>query len=309
MAQKAVVIGGAGFIGSHIADELLARSFEVHAIDNLSAASAERLDDRVTLHQADIRELEAIRPVIEGADWVFHTAALPRVPFSIENPILTHEVNVTGTLHVLKACVDGGVKKMVFSSSSSVYGDQPTLPLHEDMPCLAPTPYGLHKYMGERYCQMFSSIDELPTVSLRYFNVYGPRMDPDGAYALAVGKFLKLRSRDEALPITGDGEQTRDFTHVRDVVRANMLAAESEQAGSGEALNIGAGRNITVNQLAELIGGPREHMAPRQEPRHTRADSTRAQQLLGWRPSISVEEGIAELREEWGLSATAGSEG
>ena len=202
-----------------------------------------------------------------------------------------------GTLNVLVAAKEGGVKRVVYSASSSAYGDQKEMPLREDMPAHPKSPYGLQKYIGELYCKLWSEVYALETVSLRYFNVYGPRIDPSGAYPLAIGQFLKQRSEGKPITITGDGKQTRDFTHVRDVVRANLLAAESSKVGKGEVINIGAGKNFSINKVAEMIGGEVVHIAPRLEPHDTLADNSLAKNLLGWTPAVSLEEGIAELKK------------
>ncbi|MCR4306761.1 MAG: NAD-dependent epimerase/dehydratase family protein, partial [Candidatus Yonathbacteria bacterium] len=189
----------------------------------------------------------------------------------------------------------GGVKRVIYSASSSVYGDQEKMPLTEDMRASPLSPYGLQKYIGELYCALFSKVYGLKTVSLRYFNVYGQRQDPEGAYALVIGKFLKQKAEGIPLTITGDGAQTRDFTHVSDVVRANLLAMESEQVGEGEAMNIGGGKNYSINEVARIIGGPVEYVSARIEPHDSLADTARAKELLGWEPQISLEEGIKEL--------------
>ncbi len=299
--QKAVVTGGAGFIGSHVTDALVERGFNVHVLDNLSGGKKENVNPKAVFHNADIRELDTIKPLIKDATYVFHLAALPRVQYSIEHPQETHEVNVTGTVNVLIAAKEGGVKRVIYSASSSAYGDQKTMPLVETMAPSPKSPYGLQKYIGETYAKLWNEVYGLETVSLRYFNVYGPRLDPNGAYALAIGKFLKQRSTGLPITIWGDGTQTRDFTHVRDVVRANLLAAESGEVGKGEVVNIGAGRNFSVNQLAVLIGGPVVHEPPRIEPHDTLADNSLAKKLLGWTPEISLEEGIAELKKEFGI--------
>lgn|SRR3989344_4351428 len=299
--KRAVVTGGAGFIGSHLVDALIAKGYDVDVIDNLSAGKKEHVNPDAILHVVDIRNLEEISPIIKGADYVFHFAALPRVQYSIENPIETNEVNVTGTLNVFSAAQKGGVSRVVYSASSSAYGDQETMPLHEEMSAEPLSPYGLQKYIGEQYARLFHVVYGLSTVSLRYFNVYGPRFDPEGAYALVIGKFLKQRTDGVPISITGDGEQTRDFTHVRDVVRANILAAESPSVGNGEVINIGAGRNVSINRIAQLIGGEIVYVPARLEPKHTLASNERALKLLGWKPEIQVEEGIAELLRESGF--------
>lgn len=302
--KKAVVVGGAGFIGSHLTDALIAAGHDVHVIDNLVAGKKENVNPRATLHVLDIRNLEDISPVIAGADYVFHLAALPRVQYSIDNPVETNEVNVGGMLNVLMAAKNGGVGRLVYSASSSAYGNQETMPLHEDLLTRPLSPYGLQKYIGEHYVRVFSEVYGLPTVALRYFNVYGPRLDPNGTYALVIGKFLKQRSEGVPITITGDGDQTRDFTHVRDVVRANMLAAESVNVGKGEVMNIGAGRNSSINRIAQLIGGEVVYVPARLEPKDTLASNIRAKELIGWQPEVRVEDGIAELLSEWGIDPT-----
>lgn len=300
--QKAVVTGGAGFIGSHLVRALLEKGFEVHVVDNYAGGKKEeRLCSEATYHEVSINDRQALPPIFAGAVYVFHAAALPRVQYSIEYPQETNDTNIGGTLEVLIAAKDAGVKKVVYSASSSAYGDNVVMPLVETLPPNPKSPYGLQKYVGELYCRLYSEIYQLPTVSLRYFNVYGPMADPDGAYALVVAKFLKQRFEGTPMTITGDGTQTRDYTHVSDVVRANLLAAESQTVGKGEVINIGAGRSASVNQIAELIGGPVKHIAPRLEPHDTLADNSLAKKLLGWEPQVSLEDGIAELKKLSGL--------
>ena len=298
---KAVVVGGAGFIGSHVVDALIEKGFAVEVIDDLSGGKRENVNTKAIFHKVDIRGLEAIKPIIRGATYVFHLAALPRVQYSIEHPAETNDVNVGGTINVLLAAKEGGVKRVVYSASSSAYGDQPTMPLVETMSANPKSPYGLQKYVGELYCKVWSEVYGLETVALRYFNVYGARLNPDGAYALAIGKFLKQRKEGKPITITGDGTQTRDFTHVRDAVRANLLASESKKVGKGEVLNIGAGRNFTINNLAKLIGGKSVYIPARLEPHDTLADNKLAKKLLGWSPQIKLEDGIAELKKKWSL--------
>ena len=294
--EKVVVVGGAGFIGSHIADALVLRGFDVHVIDDLSAGKKEYVNKEATLHVVNIVNYRDIEPIINGAHAVFLLAALPRVQYSIEHPIETNTVNVGGILNVLEAARAGGVKKVIYSASSSAYGDQEKMPLTEDMPADPVSPYGLQKYVGELYCRLFSTVYGLRTVSLRYFNVYGSRQDPEGAYALVIGKFLKQKAEGKPMTITGDGTQTRDFTHVSDVVRANMLSMESDRVGAGEVINIGGGKNYSINEIAEIIGGPVEHIEPRIEPHDTLADISRAQELLGWEPKVSLLDGLKELQ-------------
>jgi nucleoside-diphosphate-sugar epimerase len=299
--RKAVVTGGAGFIGSHLGRELVAQGFEVHAVDNFCCGKKkERLSADTVYHEIDITTDE-LGPAFQGADYVFHTAAMPRVQYSLEYPLKSNESNVTGTVRVLIAARDANVKKVIYSASSSAYGNSEALPLVEALPAHPISPYGLQKYVGELYMRLFSEVYGVPTVSLRYFNVYGPLADPEGAYALVIAKFIKQRVEGRPLTISGDGSQTRDYTHVHDVVRANILAAHSNNVGRGEALNIGAGRNVSVNRLAELIGGSVEHIEPRLEPHDTLADNVLARRLLGWEPKIPLEEGIAELKNLHGI--------
>ena len=303
MSKKAVVTGGAGFIGSHIADALVEKGFEVHVVDNYAGGKREdRINPKVIYHEVDIREYDKLAPIVAGAEYVFHEAALPRVQFSIEQPELTFSVNAGGTVSVLRAAHEGGVQRVIYAASSSAYGDQTVMPLAETLSAQPKSPYGLQKYIGELSCRVWSEVYGLPTVSLRYFNVYGPRFDPEGAYALVIGKFLKQKKEGTPLTITGDGTQTRDFTHVSDIVRANLLAAESTNVGKGEVINIGAGRNISVNDLAVMIGGPSMHVEARLEPHDTRADNRKAKELLGWEPTITLEDGIAELKKEMQLN-------
>lgn len=298
--KKVVVTGGTGFIGSHIVAMLLKEGAEVHIIDNLDGGKKKPAEG-ATFHARDVRNFDDIKDVFTGTSYVFHLAALPRVQFSIDFPLKTFETNSKGTMNVLEASRQAKVTRVIYSASSSAYGDQAVMPLVEDMPAQPKSPYGLQKYEGELMARLYSDVYGLSTVSLRYFNVYGPGLDPNGAYALVIGKFLKQRLEGQTLTITGDGTQTRDFTHVTDVARANLLAATSNNVGKGEVINIGCGRNISMNTIAELIGGQVEHIAPRLEPKHTLADNTKAKKLLGWTPTVAIEEGIDELKKIWKL--------
>ena len=300
--QRAVVTGGAGFVGCHIVDALAEHGFDVHVIDNYAAGKREeRLNPQATYHELDIRNAEDIVPVIAGAKYVFHEAALPRVQFSIENPLLTFDVNVQGTVNVLKAAVDARVKRLVYAASSSAYGDQTAMPLVETMSANPKSPYGLQKYMGEEMCRLWSEVYKLPTVCLRYFNVYGPKFDPNGPYALVMGKFILQKSQGKPLTIWGDGTHTRDYTHVSDIVRANLLAMESSNVGAGETINVGAGKELSVNDLAAIIGGPAVHEEERLEPARTLADIGKAKELLGWEPLMKREEGIQDMMASFGV--------
>ena len=293
--NKYLVTGGAGFIGSNLVDELIKIGNEVIVLDNLSTGKKENINPKAKFIKADIRNLEEIRPAFEGIDGVFHLAAMPRVQFSIENPAETNEINVNGVLNVLIASRDAKVKKVVYSASCSVYGNTEVLPTHENIKPNPISPYGLQKYIGEEYCRLFSLIYGLKTVSLRYFNVYGWRMADSGAYLTVIKVFLNQKAAGEPLTITNDGNQTRDFIHIRDVARANILAMQSLSIGKGEAINIGAGKNYSVNQIADLIGGERKYIEPRIEPKHTLADISLAKKLLNWEPREKLEEAIKEL--------------
>lgn len=294
---KVVVTGGAGFIGSHLVDELIKKDFEVHSID----IGNTHKNSEAIYHIADIRSLDAIAPIFKNSKYIFHTAALPRVQPSIVDPRTTHEINVDGTLNVLLASRDAGVKRVIYSASSSAYGNQKKLPLTENMEASPLSPYGLQKYIGELYCRLFSQIYGLETVSLRYFNVYGPRASPEGAYALVISRFLDQKKRGEPMTVVPSGKQSRDFTHVYDVARANILASESSRVGKGEVINIGGGENRTVIEIVELIGGPWVFTDPRLEPEHTLADISKAKGLLGWEPKVIFEDGIKELKRIYQL--------
>lgn len=295
--SNVLVTGGAGFIGSHITDALVAAGHSVRIVDNLAGGSRDNINPQAEFHEKDIRNFEDIAPFFKGVDVVFHLAALPRVQPSIQDPRTTHSVNVTGTLNVLVAARDAKVKRVVYSASSSAYGNQDTLPLRENMRAHPMSPYALQKYEGELMCSLFAELYQLNTVSLRYFNVYGPRAATEGAYALVIARFLMQRKNGETLTIVPDGTQSRDFTHVRDIVQANLMAAESPRVGNGEVINIGGGHNHTVLEVANLIGGPHTFAEPRLEPKHTLADISRAKDLLGWEPQVKFEDGIAELKQ------------
>lgn len=297
-----LITGGAGFIGTNLSERLVADGHRVLVVDDLSAGNAERLPKEVVFHKLDICNTEALEQVMQGVDVVVHLAALPRVQFSIEHPFEAQRVNVDGTLSVLEAARKAQVKRVVYAASSSAYGDQEVMPLTETLPAQPKSPYGLHKYYGEILMKMWSEIHGIETVSLRFFNVYGPHLDPNGAYALVIGRFLKQRLENIPMTITGDGEQTRDFTHVRDTVDGIVRASQNEQVGKGEVINLGAGRNVSINTVAELIGGPIEYVAPRIEPKHTLADSSYAKKVLGWESKITIEEGIAELKKQFNIA-------
>jgi UDP-glucose 4-epimerase len=299
--QIVLVTGGAGFIGSHLVDALAEHGFAVRVLDNFSTGRRENFNPHATLFEADIRDRAAIQPAFADVDCVFHTAALPRVGLSIEHPAKTHLVNVDGTLNVLLAAHAAGVRRLIYSSSSSVYGEPARLPLDETMIPNPLSPYALQKLVGEQYVRLFHRLYGLGALCLRYFSVYGPRMDLEGAYATVIGAFLRARREGKPLTIRGDGAQTRDFTHVRDVVRANLAAMDCA-LDDGRPLNVGHGRALSVNQIAELIGGPRVSVPPRPgEPRDTLADLARIRAALGWSPEVDTADGVRELMRLYGL--------
>lgn len=297
--KHAVVTGGAGFIGSHLVEALLARDYDVSVIDSLVAGKRENIPDGVPLHIADVRDAAALPPLLEGADVVFHLAALPRVEYSIQNPVETHEVNVTGTVNVLASVQTG--TRVVLASSAAVYGNVEAPLLSEDLAGHPVSPYGLHKYVSEKYLALAHALYGIETVSLRFFNVYGPRFDPEGSYALVVGRFLKLRKEGKPLTIVGAGTQTRDYIHMRDIVAALIAAGESPNVGAGEVMNIGTGHGTSVNELADAFGGEREYIAPRIEPKTSCADVQRARELLDFEAVVSLTDGITELKREYGI--------
>ena len=294
--DKVIVTGGAGFIGSNLVDTLIEMGFTVHVIDNLSNGKKENVNKKAILHIVDITDLKKIKPIFKNVKYVFHLAALPRVQFSIEHPLESHNTNINGTLNVLLAATNAKVKRVIYSASSSAYGDQKKLPLKECMIPNPKSPYGLQKYVGELLCKTWFDIYGLETVSLRYFNVYGPRHRPEGAYALVIAKFMEQSHNSKPMTITGNGKQTRDFTHVKDIIQANILAMTSKKVGHGEIINIGAGKNQSVNKIAKLIGGKTTNIPARLEPKNTLADNALAKKLLNWKPTINIEKGINDLK-------------
>jgi len=297
---KVVVTGGAGFIGSNIARGLVEGGFEVHIIDNLFLGKRENVPTSAVLHEADIRDLKNLKEIfssIGDIHCLFHCAAIPMVQYSIDNPTETHDVNINGTMNLLLVARDAKVRRVVYSASCSAYGEQSTLPFTEDMLPQPQSPYALQKYFGELSCTMFTMAYGLPTVSLRYFNVYGPGQDPSSNYAMVIAKFIAENKKGNPLTITGDGSQTRDFIFINDVVRANILAMEKESLGNGEFINIGSGVDVSIRQIAEIIGGEIEYIPARLEPKNTRAEVSKAKRLLDWEPTISIEEGISIIKK------------
>jgi len=293
--MNVLVTGGAGFIGSNLVERLIKDGHNVAIIDNLSTGKRDNLHKDAEFFELDISDFDAIKPVFENKDVVFHIAAIPRLTRSIEDPASTFKSNVTGTLNVLLAARDGQVMRFVYSASSSAYGFQDKMPLSEDMPAKPLNPYGLSKYIGEELCAQFTNFYGFDTISLRYFNVYGPHMDIEGEYSTVIGKFLRLKAEGKPLTIIGDGKQTRDFTNVKDVVEANVLASQIAGAG-GEVINIGAGDNHSVQEIADIIGGEHVYIPERPgEVRDTLADISKAKRILNWEPRVSLKEGIGEL--------------
>ena len=293
--KKHIVTGGAGFIGGHIVNNLLDSGDEVIIVDNFSSGSS-KADPRAMVISLDIGERSSrlsLCEAMEGVDTVFHCAALARVQPSIENPQKYHKANVDGTLNILLSARDSGVRRVVYSASSSAYGDQKSMPLNESMPTGPMSPYGLQKLIGEQYCSVFSICYGLETVSLRYFNVYGEGQVVGGAYSTAVGIFLKQKQEGSKLTVTNDGEQRRDFTYVGDVAEANILASTSKKVGKGEVINIGKGKNYSMNEIADIIGGEKEYIGDRLEPKETLADNSKAKELLGWEPKVDIKDWLS----------------
>lgn len=301
--RRVVVTGGAGFIGSHLAKLLADREYHVIILDDLSTGKKENIETLlkkpgVEFIQGSITNLALLQKVFRNANYVFHQAAIPSVPRSINDPKASHEVNVTGTLNVLLAARDNGIKKVIFASSSSVYGDTPTLPKVEGMIPNPQSPYAVTKLTGEYYCQVFRQVYNIPTVCLRYFNVYGPKQDPESQYAAVIPKFITSVINHQSPIIFGDGEQSRDFTYIKDVTEANILAAESEATG---IFNIGKGKSITINQLAKLTINLLSnycinpiHEEPRPgDIKDSLADITRAK-TFGYSPKYDLEKGLDE---------------
>jgi nucleoside-diphosphate-sugar epimerase len=301
-----LVTGGAGFIGSNIVEELIKRGEKVRVLDNFSTGKRDNLSawaDKIELVEGDIRSYHLVREAVEGVDFVLHQAALPSVPRSVKDPITSNEVNVSGTLNVLTAARDAGAKRVVYASSSSIYGDLETLPKTEDMLPKPLSPYAVSKLAGEKYCAVFSQLYGLKTIALRYFNVFGPRQDPNSQYAAVIPRFIRSIGAGEAPVVFGDGEQSRDFTYVDNVVHANLLACEDRAAEfSGETFNIACGKRVTVNRMIEFINqGLKKDVKPTYAPprpgdvKNSLANIGKAQQLLGYTIQRNFEEGLKSL--------------
>jgi nucleoside-diphosphate-sugar epimerase len=300
--KKILVTGGAGFIGSNLV-EALANKNKVVVLDNFITGRKENLNgiDNIEVVRGSITNLSLLQRLFTHIDCVFHQAALPSVPRSVKKPLKTHQMNANGTLNVLIAAKKCGVKKVIYASSSSVYGDTPTLPKSENMIPNPQSPYAVSKLVGEYYCKVFYEVYGLPTASLRYFNVYGPKQNPKSRYAAAIPKFIERVKNNQPPIVYGDGEQTRDFTYVRDVVNANILAMESEEA-NGQVINIARGERITINKLSKLIIKlfgknlkPIYRKSREGDIQHSLADVSKAKHLIGWKTKYSLKEGLKEM--------------
>ena len=302
MSIEYLVTGGAGFIGSNIVHTLVDAGNRVRVLDNLSTGREGNLSDiagKIELVKGDIRDVETVKKAVAGVRYVLHLAALPSVSRSVADPVSTNNVNIGGTLNILVQARDAGVERVVFSSSSSVYGDLPVLPKREDMMPTPRSPYALSKLTGEHYGRMFFHLYGLKTFSLRYFNVYGPRQNPKSQYAAVIPKFIEALSAGRPPTIHGDGGQTRDFTFVDDVVNANLCCCKAPEKAAGGVFNVGGGRRVSVNDLAkkmmEIMGRHVEpvHDAPQPgDVRDSQADYTRAAELLGWGAKVVFDEGL-----------------
>jgi UDP-glucose 4-epimerase len=288
-----IVTGGAGFIGSHLVDALIERGHEVRVIDNLSSGSVSNVNPKATLFKLNICDLEAMRPVFAGADGVFHMAAIVSVQYSLEHPEEARAVNLEGTRNVIEAAKANQVKRLVFSSSSAVYGEKDGA-ITETASTDPQSPYGAQKLEGEKLCFSREGDSALEAIALRYFNVYGPRQRGDSAYSGVIARFLKLKREGKPFSIYGDGSQTRDFISVHDIVSANIIAMDSKDV-EGEPINIGSGKATSVKELAEVIGGEIEYLPARIEPKNSLSNISKAKELLIWNPTVPLKEGINEL--------------
>lgn len=311
MYTKFLVTGGAGFIGSHIVEYLVAQGKDVVVIDDLSTGSIRNLDNffhKITFYEGSILDRVLLEKAMEGVECVFHQAAIPSVPKSIKNPIETHTVNTTGTIAVFDVAKNAHVKRVVYASSSSVYGDSPTLPKIETMGYNPLSPYAVQKMTGEYYGKLYYKIFGLETVGLRYFNVFGPRQNPDSEYAAVIPKFIKKIKSDTPVTIYGDGETTRDFTYIDNVVHANMQASIAERA-PGEVFNIALGSRISLNELVRAINTLfGKNINPIYEDfrggdiKHSLADISKAQNILKYDPMVSFSEGLQKTADTFSSS-------
>ena len=307
-----LVTGGAGFIGSHLSEELVRRGHRVRVADSLITGKRSNLDHikGIEFLEGDLADIDVAHKAVDGCEYVLHQAAIPSVPRSVKDPLTSNRANVDATLNVLLASRDAGVKRLVFAASSSAYGDTPTLPKHENMSTNPLSPYALQKVMGEEYLRLFTRLYGLETVSIRYFNVFGPRQDPSSPYSGVISVFATALLENRPPTIFGDGNQTRDFTYVANVVDGVLRACEAPRA-SGEIINVATGGRISLNQLFEemrkLVGGTLTpvYEEPRKgDVRDSQADITKARELLGYQPTVSFEEGLRKTIE-WYRTAEA----
>ncbi len=306
--SKVLVTGGAGFIGSNLTEALLKKGHRVRVLDNFSSGKKENLifNERYsTLEtiEGDIRDLTLCQRVMKDIEYVFHQAALPSVQRSIEDPLNSNSVNVEGTLNILISARDAGVKKVIYASSSSIYGDTPTLPKKEDMPPNPLSPYALQKYVGEKYCSLFFQLYGLETISLRYFNIFGPKQDPTSIYSAVIPKFIDALVKGNPPIIFGDGEQSRDFTYIDNVVQANLLAMATDHL-NGEVVNIACGKRISLKQLLTILkdilgskGRPEYQEARIGDVKHSLADIGKGKKLLNYVPQVETEVGLKRTAE------------
>jgi UDP-glucose 4-epimerase len=300
-SRSVVVTGGAGFIGSHLVERLLADGHLVRVLDNLSTGRLKNLahvaaDPRLSVEEVDVSDAPRLAPFFQGVDWVFHIAALADIVPSIQQPLVYHRANVDGTVAVLEAARHAGVKRFLYTASGSCYGIPDLLPTPETAPIRPQYPYALTKWVGEHYALHWAQVYKLPVVSLRLFNVYGPRSRTSGTYGAVFGVFLAQKLQNQPLTVVGDGTQTRDFTFVTDVVDAFVTAARSDV--SGEVFNVGSANTYSVNRLAELLGGDVVHIPKRPgEPDTTFADIAKIGRLLGWKPTVTFERGVQIMLE------------
>lgn len=303
-----LVTGGAGFIGSNLTESLLKRKHFVRVLDDFSTGKKENLIfskeyPSLEILEGNIRNLRTCKKAVQGMEYVFHQAALPSVQRSVEDPETSNAVNVGGTLNILLAAKEEGVKRVIYASSSSIYGDTPTLPKHEKMPPHPLSPYALQKYIGEQYCRLFYQLYGLDSVSLRYFNIFGPKQDPNSVYSAVIPRFIDALIHDRPPIIFGDGEQSRDFTFIENVVQANLLAMSAEGL-HGEAMNIACGKRISLNQLLkilkQILGSKRSavYQEPRQgDVRHSLADIHKSKKIINYMPKVGTEEGLKKTVE------------